>query len=79
MSDQTRTPEIEALLGEHRTFPPDPAFAAQATARAGLYDEAEKDYVTFWERLARERLSWETPFEKTLEWEPPFARWFVGG
>ncbi|MDQ3937508.1 MAG: acetate--CoA ligase [Chloroflexota bacterium] len=79
MSDQTRTPEIEALLGEHRTFAPDPAFAAQATARAGLYEEAEKDYVAFWERLARERLSWETPFEKTLEWEPPFARWFVGG
>src|SRR4029078_6251811 len=33
----------------------------------------------FWERLARERISWFKPFEKTLEWELPFARWFIGG
>jgi acetyl-CoA synthetase len=72
-------PEIENLMAESRRFPPDPAFAAQANARAELYVEAERDYVAFWERLARERLSWDTPFEETLEWDPPFARWFVGG
>ena len=79
MSDEARKPEIEALLAERRTFPPDPAFAAQANAQPGLYEEAERDYVGFWERLARERLDWDTPFDKTLEWELPFARWFVGG
>src|SRR5215210_4254921 len=72
-------PDIENLMAERRTFPPDPAFAAAATAKADLYEEAERDYVAFWERLGRERLAWDTPFETTLEWEPPFAKWFVGG
>jgi acetyl-CoA synthetase len=72
-------PELENLMAERRRFPVDPAFAAQANATADLYEEAERDYVAFWERLARERLSWDTPFEKTLEWDPPFAKWFSGG
>ena len=72
-------PEIENLLAEKRTFPPDPAFTAQANAKANLSEEAERDYEAFWARLARERLSWDTPFDKTLEWDLPFAKWFVGG
>src|SRR5262245_42166390 len=72
-------PEIENLLAERRTFAPDPAFSAQANAKSDLYEEAERDFEAFWARLARERLSWDTPFEKTLEWDPPFAKWFVGG
>ena len=73
------TPEIENLLAENRTFAPDPAFSAQANATADLYDEAERDFEGFWARLARERLSWYTPFQKTLEWDLPFAKWFTGG
>jgi acetyl-CoA synthetase len=72
-------PEIENLLREARTFPPDPAFSAQANATSDLYLEAETDFEAFWERLARERISWFKPFEKTLEWDLPFARWFMGG
>ena len=72
-------PEIEALLQEQRTFPPDPAFVATANATAEVYAEAERDPVAFWAAQARDRLSWTTPFETTLEWDPPFARWFVGG
>jgi acetyl-CoA synthetase len=72
-------PEIENLFDETRTFPPDPAFVAQANATAALYDEANADYVGFWKRQAEERLSWFTPFETTLEWELPFAKWFTGG
>jgi acetyl-CoA synthetase len=79
LTDEHVAPEIEALFAERRTFPPDAAFAAQANARRELYEEAEKDYVAFWEGLARERIDWQTPFERTLEWEPPFARWFDGG
>ena len=41
-----------------RTFPPDPAFTAQANAKADLYLEAETDFEAFWARLARERISW---------------------
>ena len=72
-------PEIENLLAEKRTFPPDPAFTAQANATAALYDEADADYVGFWERQARERISWFTPFGETLEWNLPDAKWFSGG
>ncbi len=75
----TPQPEIEALLREQRTFPPDPAFVARANATADLYVEAERDPEAFWAAQARQRLSWSTPFEKTLEWDLPFATWFGGG
>jgi acetyl-CoA synthetase len=77
--DSHAAPAIENLLSETRTFPPDPAFTAQANAQASLYDEAESDFVAFWERQARERVSWTTPFTTGLEWELPFAKWFGGG
>ena len=72
-------PEIENLLLERRTFPPSAAFAKRANATRELYAEAEKDPVAFWARLARERVSWFTPFATTLEWDLPFAKWFGGG
>ena len=78
-SDPTRAPEIEALLLERRTFPPDPGFAARANATAALYEEADADFEGFWARQARERLNWFTPFGTTLEWNLPDAKWFVGG
>jgi acetyl-CoA synthetase len=72
-------PEIENLMAERRTFPPDAAFAARANAKPGIYEKAEQDYVAFWAKLARDRLAWDTPFETALEWDLPFAKWFVGG
>jgi len=72
-------PEIENLMAERRRFPPSPEFVVQANAGSELYEEAERDYVAFWERLGRERISWDTPFDTTLEWDLPFAKWFVGG
>ena len=36
------TPEIENLLKEARTFPPDPAFSEQANATADVYLEAAR-------------------------------------
>jgi acetyl-CoA synthetase len=76
---QDAQPAIENLLAERRTFPPAAAFSAQANAQAAIYDEAEQDYVAFWERQALDRISWYTPFDKTLEWDLPFAKWFTGG
>jgi acetyl-CoA synthetase len=72
-------PEIENLMAERRRFPPTAEFVAQANAGSELYAEAERDYVGFWERIARERVAWDLPFETTLEWDLPFAKWFVGG
>ena len=72
-------PEIENLFDEKRTFAPDPAFVAQANATQALYDEAAADPIAFWDRLARERLSWSKPYDEVLEWDLPFAKWFTGG
>jgi len=73
------TAEIENLLAEKRTFPPDAGFVARANAQSGIYEEAERDPVAFWDRLARERISWKEPYSATLDWDLPFAKWFVGG
>ena len=78
-NQSSASPEIENLLRESRTFPPDPAFTEQANVKADLYLEAEQDFEQFWADLARERLSWFKDFDTTLEWDLPFARWFVGG
>jgi acetyl-CoA synthetase len=72
-------PEIENLMTEARTFPPDPAFSAQANAGPELYAMAEDDPERFWGELAEQKLRWKEPFTRTLSWEPPFARWFEGG
>ncbi len=74
-----RGPEIEHLMGEGRTFPPDPAFAAQANAGPDLYATADTDYQAFWAELARSKLTWHEPFTRTLSWDLPFARWFEDG
>jgi acetyl-CoA synthetase len=73
------SPEIENLLAESRTFPPEPAFAAQANATADLYAEADADFEAFWAKRAREGIDWSKPFTTTLEWDLPFAKWFTGG
>jgi acetyl-CoA synthetase len=78
-SSQDSQPAIENLLDERRTFAPTTGFSAAANATSELYAEAERDYVAFWARLARERISWSKPFETTLEWDLPFAKWFGGG
>ena len=46
-------PEIEHLMAEGRTFPPDPAFRAAANAGPDLYARAEEDPEAFWADLAR--------------------------
>jgi acetyl-CoA synthetase len=69
---------IEALSDESRSFPPSPAFAAQANAQPGIYEEAAKDYQAFWASWAR-KLEWSKPFTTVLEWNEPFAKWFGDG
>jgi acetyl-CoA synthetase len=72
------TPTIEALSEESRRFPPSPQFAAQANAQPGIYEDADRDYLAFWESWAR-KLEWSKPFTQVLEWNEPFARWFADG
>ena len=69
--EPTPSPEIENLLAEDRTFPPDPSFTAAANVGADLYTRAAEDPEAFWAELARERLDWFEPFHTTLEWDLP--------
>jgi len=69
---------LDNLSTETRTFPPSEEFAAQANAKADLYDRAAEDREAFWAEQA-DRLHWHKKWDKVLEWEPPFAKWFVGG
>jgi len=63
---------------ENRTFPPTSEFAAQANARADIYERADKDYLAFWEEQAN-NLYWHKKWDQVLDWQSPFAKWFVGG
>ena len=72
------THDIESLSDEQRRFPPPAEFAEHANAKPGIYEEAEADYLAFWEGWAR-KLEWMKPFTKTLEWNEPFAKWFSDG
>jgi acetyl-CoA synthetase len=81
MSDEKppASPEIEALLSEHRVFPPSDGFRAQATANdPGVYARAAADPEAFWEGFAKE-LEWMRPWSRVLDWTPPDAKWFIGG
>ena len=77
--------DIESLKPESRIFSPPADMVKQAAisgmdAYQALCDEAERDYEGFWARLARENLSWQTPFTKTLdESDAPFYKWFSDG
>ncbi len=67
------------------TYQPPAALAKAAhvsgmSAYQKLVDEAEADHEGYWARLAREFLSWKTPFTKTLDAStPPFFKWFADG
>jgi acetyl-CoA synthetase len=78
VSDKQLGDSIENLSQENRTFSPSGEFAAQANAKADLYEKADKDRVEFWSQQAQV-LQWNTKWNKTLEWNPPYAKWFIGG
>ncbi len=67
---------IETMQLEERRYPPPEEFAAQANAQPSIYDEP---FEAFWEREARENLTWFEPFSELYQWEPPYAKWFLGG
>ncbi len=70
---------------ELATYQPPEAFVRNAAvsgmaAYEALCKEAEADYEGYWARLARELISWKTPFTKVLnDSEAPFFKWFEDG
>ncbi|HEX2541055.1 MAG TPA: acetate--CoA ligase [Caldimonas sp.] len=56
------------------------AHVSGMAAYRALCDEAERDHEGYWARLARELLSWRTPFRTVLNADkPPFFKWFEDG
>ena len=56
------------------------AHVSGMAAYEALCAEAEADYEAYWARLARELLSWKTPFTQTLDSSnAPFFKWFADG
>src|SRR5215831_2173419 len=75
---------IESILSEERVFPAPADFAAHARLKTRdlqeLRRKAAADPIAFWAGLAREELSWQTPFTVTLDdSKAPNFRWFTDG
>jgi acetyl-CoA synthetase len=74
--------DIESLLKETRVFKPDPDFSRQAYWNRKQVEEMRRlgarSPERFWAKMAREHVSWFTPWRKVLQWKPPFAKWFIG-
>lgn len=76
---------IVSVLTETRVFSPHETFRQAASvsgiqAYQGLCDAAEQNYTGFWADLARQEISWQTPFTEILdESTAPFYRWFADG
>jgi len=56
------------------------AHVSGMAAYEALCKEAETDYQGYWGRLAKELISWKTPFTQVLdESKAPFFKWFADG
>ncbi|MCV2354068.1 acetate--CoA ligase [Paucibacter sp. B2R-40] len=72
-------------MSQNDLYLPSPAWQEQANVKGmagyqALVDEAEADYQGYWGRLAREFVTWQTPFTKVLnDSDAPFFKWFEDG
>ena len=70
---------LSNLLNEDREFPPSQEFAANANAKAAMYEDAAADRLAFWDAQAQ-ALDWDTRYTDVLDWSnAPFAKWYVNG
>jgi acetyl-CoA synthetase len=71
--------EIDALLQEHRKFPPPEEFRRNAVVKdRAMYERATRDPEGFWAEQA-EQLHWYKRWKTICEWKAPHSKWFVGG
>jgi len=73
------------MSAEQHVYPPPAeavknAWVSGMPAYQALCDEAARDHQAFWARLARELISWRTPFRRVLNDDnAPFFKWFEDG
>lgn len=76
---------IESVLTEKRIFQAPEAFVKTANvsgkaAYETLCRQANEDFEGFWSNLAKNEITWQTPFTQTLDQtNAPFYRWFHDG
>ncbi|MAJ60693.1 MAG: acetate--CoA ligase [bacterium TMED88] len=74
--------DMQSLLTEKRVFKPEKEFAKAANWNKKKIAEyrklGEKNPTRFWAQMAKEHVSWFSPWKKALDWKPPVAKWFVG-
>jgi len=77
------TDAIQSMLNEHRTFSPPKNTAAHIPSMQAyreLRHRFDEDMEGTWGQLAKEHLTWRTPFLRVLNSEKaPFFRWFEDG
>ncbi|QPF73365.1 acetate--CoA ligase [Roseateles sp. DAIF2] len=72
-------------MSQSKQYLPTAAWSAAAHVKGmdgyrALVAEAEADHEAYWARLARELISWQTPFTKVLnDSDAPFFKWFEDG
>ena len=70
--------DTKALLKEKRVFEPGSGFAKRANwskKTVNAYRKlGERDPERFWAKMAREHVSWFSPWKRVLDWKPPFAQ-----
>jgi acetyl-CoA synthetase len=78
-TQQDLSSRLEELLRVERFEPPE-EFRGHALVRdPGVYEEAARDRLAWWEKQA-ERLDWFERWDKVLDdSNPPFYKWFTGG
>ncbi|MHB1419951.1 MAG: acetate--CoA ligase [Bacillota bacterium] len=65
---------------ENRVFEPSEEVVRNANAAQALYDEAKNDRLGFWDRMAKELVTWFEPYDAVLDdSNAPFFKWFVNG
>jgi len=70
--------ENQAL--ENRIFNPPADLAANANAKADIFEKANADRLGFWDAQAKELVDWFEPYDKVLDdSNAPFFKWFVNG
>ena len=76
---------IESTLQETRLFKPAEGFSHKAYIKnmaqlVALRTKADQDFKQFWAQLAREEISWQTPFTRILDdSQAPAYQWFNDG
>ncbi|MEY3357593.1 MAG: acetate--CoA ligase, partial [Actinomycetota bacterium] len=67
---------IDDLGNEARKFSPSAEFVSGSHVRdESLHREGSSNPEAFWERHARDLVSWSTPWHTACEWQLPFAKW----